>query len=143
MTTHYVRPEEALTLDHLPEHGHLVVYGTVEVWTNAALEFGNPSRSGWAATLDQPDEPAESRDHVQPLFRAPLPLNEEQREELADILAMLGAVDSENGSTIYATDTKTYDMSTDETWRYAVHASVRWFGGTPRCRHEDKVRILK
>lgn len=141
--SHHVRPEDTLTLDHLPDHGLFFVYGTVDVWTEAALEFGNPDRLGWVSSLDQPDEPEENRDAVKPLFMARLPLSEDDEGELRDVIALLGAVESENGSTIYATDLKTYDMSTDETWRYAVHAHVKLFGGTPRRWSEHDARLFE
>ena len=142
MTKHYVRPEDALTLDLLPKHGYLVVYATAEVWTNEATEFGSADRSGWASRLDRSDEPVQARNDVDPVFTAHLPLNEDERGELADVLAMLGPVDSDNGSTIYATGTKTYDMTTDEIWRYAVHAHVKRFNTVTMQWSEDSALLL-
>lgn len=142
MTKHYVRPEDALTLELLPKHGYLVVYATAEVWTNEAIEFGSTDRSGWVSSLDQPDEPVQARNDVDPLFMAYLPLNEDERGELADVLAMLGPVDSDSGSTIYATGTKTYDMATDEVWRYAVRAHVKNFSTVTMRWSEEPALLL-
>src|SRR5687768_18025953 len=122
MSKHYVWPERAMTLEHIPEEPSLVIYGTVNVYTTASTEAGVPDRSGFVSTLTQPDEPVESRDDASPLLIRSLPLDEEDAADIIRILEELGVADSEDGSTIYASDPKSYDLATDETWGYAIHA---------------------
>lgn len=140
---HYVRPEQAFTLEHMPEEPSLVIYGTVDIWTEAAREFGNPDRSGFVSSLTQPDEPVGPRRDAKPLFIAGLPLDEYNADDIINVLRDLGAVESEDGSTIYAVDAKVYDMASDETWMYAIHAHIRHYDTTQGQWVEDKVRILK
>lgn len=143
MTNHYVRPEQSFTLEHIPEEPSLEIYATVEVWTEAAREFGNTDRMGWVSSITQPDEPEPERDGVTPLFAASLPLDEDNSDDIINILMDLGAVQSDDGSTIYATDAKVYDMASDETWAYTIHAHIRQQNPVTGEWTEDKVRILR
>lgn len=143
MSKHYVWPERAMTLEHIPEEPSLVIYGTVNVYTTAATVAGVPDRGGFVSSITQPDEPVESRDDVTPLLIRSLPLDEDDAADIIQILKDLGVADSEDGSTIYSTDPKCYDLGSDEQWAYAIHAHIRRFDPLAEGWVEDKVRILK
>lgn len=143
MSKHYVWPERSFTMENMPPEPSLVIYGTVNVLTTASTEAGVPDRGGFVSTLTQPDEPVESRDDASPLLIRSLPLDEEDAADIIRILEELGVADSEDGSTIYASDPKCYDMASDETWSYAIHAHIRRFDPLAEGWVEDKVRILK
>lgn len=147
MSKHYVFPERSFTLEHVPAEPSLVIYGTVNVYTGASTEAGVPDRSGFVSSITQPDEPVESRDEARPLLERSLPLDEDDAADILRILQDLGVADSEDGSTIYASDPKCYDLASDETWVYAIHAHIRRWDplaeGFVDGWVEDKVRILK
>lgn len=127
MTTHYVFPEKSLTREHLPNDGYLVVYATVDVRTTEGDQWGLADRSGWVSTLDRRDEPEQARNDVHPLFSEKLPVRDEEWDDLKDIIKDMGPVDTEDGSTITATDPKVFDLKTDEAWQYTIHAHVKTY----------------
>lgn len=140
--TYYVFPEKALTRERLPKDGYLVVYATVAVWTQEDIDFGNPSRSGWAKSLNQADEPHEARNDVAPVFSEMLPLNEEAWDELKDIVKDLGPVTVGERGTISATESKSYSEENDEVWMYSIHAHVKAYKPGTMDFTEESVQLL-
>lgn len=139
---HYVRPEDHLTTRFLPPGGYLWIDATVDVYTSESVEHGGSDRNGYVSTIEQPDEPTMNEEGMVPVFVAALPLDEEKLEELRRLIAHIGAVESDRW--IAAVDTVTYDMTTDETWSYALHPQFRVMNTlTAQWAHTEPVRILE
>lgn len=104
--------------------GALYVYATASVWTNTSTEAGLPDRQGWVDDLDGA-EPVDARNDVAPLFHAALPLNEDERDELAEVIDALGATGDYERGMLYAEEGVEHDLTTDETWSYTLHTFVK------------------
>lgn len=139
---HLVFPENHLTTKHLPQSGYLWVFGTVEVTTEESASEGVADRYGWVSSIDKPDEPVENRNDVTPLVHAALPLTRDDLDELHDLLKSMGAIESDDGSTIRSTDAQSWDLTNDEQWLYTIHASVKRVDLTTAQFVEDHVQIL-
>lgn len=111
-----------------PATGHLNVYATADVITSASAAEGDADRRGYVSNLDGA-EPMDARNDAAPLFSARLPLDDDERDELRRVVESLGAIDGDDGSTLYASDAVVHDYATDETWSYALHTFVKTVHG--------------
>lgn len=141
----YLSPEAYLNVAGFPRRGYLFVYATASVWTSQDIGHGDTARKGWVSSVDQPHEPVENRDDVQAIFAASLPLSEGQADDLRRVLEGLGPVhdDGNQNDTLYVMDPRDYDLTTDETWMYAVHSFAKDYDRAKSEWVETPVALLK
>lgn len=128
------------TLDTLPAHGAVRIYTTADVVTDESARFGDAARRGWVSEPGASDL-EEARNYARPTVEVMLPLDDDDREVIARAVESLGAYETDDGSTLYATDGTVLDYMTDEVWTYALHAHVKHHDGV-RGWVEDRVAIV-
>lgn len=138
-----VAPEEA-TMGTIgkPAGGVLNVYATANRLTPEMTEFGDYAETGWVSDLTS-SLIVESRNDVQPLFSCWVSADgklftpgstdtaeeqdEDLRDELGDLLESLGYYDTDDGSTLYATDSQIWDYTTDSEYLYQLHGHIKTY----------------
>lgn len=126
------------TLDNLPTYGHLYVFVTCDRVTHESASEGMAEESGWIDWNWSPRAIFENRNDAGPLVSIPLPLTDDDRE---DILSRIGEVSSSwegDDGTYYASDSD-IDYATGDDYRYAVHIFVKHL--TARGYVESRVSV--
>lgn len=112
------------TLDTLPAYGHLYVYVTADRVTHESAAEGMAEESGWIDWNYSSRTIHSNRNDVRPLVSIPLPITEDDRE---DIFSRIGEVSSSwegECGTYYASDSD-QDYATGDDYHYAVHIFVK------------------
>ena len=130
------------TLNDLPGGAVIRIYATCDRYTPESVAEGDAEEHGWVGSLsDTAIYP--SRNDVAPILEYRVMLNgtirqeswhdtpeearEEMLEEISELLRDLGSFETDDGSTLYASDSVTWDYRTADEYRYAVHAHVKHY----------------
>lgn len=148
---------ETWTLDNLPARGMVYVFGTGERWTPESLEWGDTDERGWVDPTWCRRDLHVSRNDVDPfvavrvadLQTGRLYANgatdspQDVREEVLDAIrdALQSAAESSERGNIYAADSVSWDLSTNEVFIYAAHVTVKYHALDGRGWVEEPVHI--
>ena len=112
------------TLDNLPAHGHLYVFVTCDRVTDESAAEGEAEESGWIDWDWSSRTIFDSSNDVRPLVSIPLPLTDDDREDILSRIGEVSAAWEGDDGTYYAADSD-IDYVTGDDYRYAVHVYVK------------------
>jgi hypothetical protein len=132
-----------MNLNTLPRYGVLRIYATVDRITEESAAEGDAAERGWVSQVGSAQPFIyDSRNEVDPVFEARIEngklstyfLSEaitdethaEALEEIAELINSLGAIESDDGSTIYAAD-PVINSITGDYFNYALHSPVKQY----------------
>lgn len=132
---YFPTPERNVTSDYLPGDGVLYLHAFATV---VSTKGGDNMREGWVSRIDRAWEPLPEQAWVLPIATSILPLTAAAITMVAEAVAPLGPVETDDGATLQTTVPKKWKPYED--WLYVVYSTVRRFNGSQWV--EEPAQIL-